>query len=57
MRTITPMARTERTRKSYKMREASNRAFLNKLVALASPSEKRELIKQHNPFFYTFFGG
>lgn len=57
MRTITPVAKRERTRKTYKIRQASNKSFLNKLVALTSPKEKRELIKQHNPFFYTFFGG
>lgn len=57
MRTITPVAMRERERREKKKKQAMSDTFLNRLTALDCKRAKRELIEEHNPFFYTLFRG
>lgn len=57
MRTITPVARYERERRAKKKKKVLSDTFLHRLTSLDCKRAKRALIEEHNPFFYTLFGG
>lgn len=46
---------TKLKRTSFKAKQEISDLFLKQLLALTTPKAKRDLIKKHNPFFYTLF--